>query len=89
METKTIIIKELAAINNINDCNYPIALRKLAQKYYQKENKEFPVNLFCKIIEDVNLSLYIRFNAYYTVLIFYRRHEICQSIHGSFRRKRI
>lgn len=75
METKMIIIKELAAINNINNCNYPIALRKLAQKYYQKENKEFPVNLFCRIIEDVNLSLYIRFNAYYTVLIFYRRHE--------------
>ncbi|WP_455587004.1 hypothetical protein [Bacteroides sp.] len=75
METKTAIIKELTTINNINDCNYSIELRKLAQKYYQQEKKEFPIELFSKIIEDTSLALFIRFNAYYTVLIYYRRHE--------------
>lgn len=75
MVTKATIVKELEAINDINDCNYPIELRKIAQKYYQKETREFPIGLFCKIIEDSSLPLFVRFNAYYTVSIFYRRHE--------------
>lgn len=75
MNTKAEIINCLKGIDDINHCDYAVELREFAQKLYQKDGALFPINLFCEIIEDVDIDLFIRFNAYYTLSIYYRRHE--------------